>query len=149
MTGTQQRDLITRRWREVRAPEPTELQLHVSFVSYFQRMKFPDSVGEHSPNGEARDERTGAKLKAMGTLPGAADYTITRRAPWSLDCVPEVFKIEFKRKGGRQSEAQKAYQKAIVACGATYVVIDDMDAGIKFLERYKLVRKPQSSGGDN
>lgn len=130
----------------MKSPKPTELQLHVSFVAYFQRMKFPDSVGEHSPNGEVRDERTGAKLKRMGTLPGAADYTITRRAPWSLDCLPEVFKIEFKRKGGKQSEAQRAYQEAITACGATYVIIDDMDDGIKFLERHRLVRKPQSMG---
>ena len=146
MNAPDQKDIFTKRHRRVKAPEPSELQLHISLVAYFQRMKFPDSVGEHSPNGEMRDKRTGAKLKAMGTLPGAADYTITRRAAWSLDCLPEVFKIEFKHRGGKQSEAQKAYQKAIVACGAIYVVIDDIDEGIKFLEKHRLVRKPQSMG---
>ena len=141
-----QRDLLTGRWRVIRPIEVSEFQLQSSFVEYYQRMKVGHSVGEATPNGEHRNPRTGAKLKREGVLPGAADYTITRRAPWSLDRMPEVFKIEFKRKGGRQSEAQKQYQSDITACGCTYVVIDDLDAGIAWLERQRLVRPRQVVG---
>ena len=146
MSVDAQKDLLTKRWRKVKPPDLTELQLHIACVNYYQRMKVGHSVGEHSPNGEIRDKRTGAKLKAMGTLPGAADYTITRRCTWSIDCLPEVFKIEFKRKGGKQSEAQINYQRDITACGCEYIVIDDLDEWIKWLEMKRLVRTRQAAG---
>lgn len=144
--ATAQRDLLTKRWRAVKPADMTELQLHIAFVNYYQRMKLPGSVGQHNANGELRNKRTAAKLKAMGVLPGADDYTIIRRAPWSLDCLPEVFKIEFKRKGGKQSPDQKQYQQDVTAAGCTYVVIDDLDDGIAFLEKHRITRPRQAAG---
>ena len=46
----------------------------------------PDVIMRHVPNGEHRDPRTAAKLKAMGVLPGSADlefhWCIATRTNW-------------------------------------------------------------------
>ena len=67
-----QKDLLTRRWRKVVVPQK-EVTLHIQLVAMLRWCLRPDVIMRHVPNGEHRDPRTAAKLKAMGVLAGSAD----------------------------------------------------------------------------
>ncbi len=134
MNAPAQKDIFTKRFRRVKAPEPSELQIHIALVEYCRRMLNPNVLWFHVPNGEMRNKRTAAKLKAMGVRPGVADLVFIRRAPWSLDCLPEVLFLELKRRGMKQSDSQRAFEPDAKACGAQYHVADSVDAAIGILE---------------
>ena len=69
-----QRDLFTRRFRSVAPPDPSEVANHTSRWSRDCVGSFGEMCcGFMFRNGEERDKRTAAKLKAMGVLPGVAD----------------------------------------------------------------------------
>lgn len=70
------------------------------------------------PNGGRRDRVTGAKLKAEGTLAGVADMLLL--------CPSSRYHglcIEFKTQKGRQSEAQKTFQRKVEGAGYAYCVV--------------------------
>ncbi len=69
------------------------------------------------PNGGARSKREAGILKSEGVRAGAADLILlTARGGHGSLC------IEFKTKTGRQSPAQKEWQKAAENAGNRYVV---------------------------
>lgn len=76
----------------------------------------------HSPNGGKRDEREGARFKAMGTRAGFPDLILLH---------PNRFYpfmgIELKTKEGRQSDNQKKYEKLFVEMGAKYIVVRSLE----------------------
>ena len=146
MKDPQQKDLITKRWRRYAPPQPSELQVQISVVAYARMMAKPDVVFWHCPNGELRDKRTAAKLKAMGTLPGVSDLIFVRRSPWSVDCMPAVLCLEIKASKGKQSDAQLAFEAAVKAAGCYYAIARDLDGAIGVLEHYGMVRPRQAAG---
>lgn len=83
------------------------------------------------PNGGARDERTGAMLKAEGVVAGVADMCLA---------VPRggfgALYIEFKTPKGRQSDSQKAWQEATQAAGNRYEVVRDVDGFMDLVKDY-------------
>lgn len=135
-----QKDIFTKRYRRVKAPEPSELQIHVAVVEHCRRLIKPGVLFFHCPNGEFRNKRTAAKLKAMGVLPGVADLIFIRAAPWSFDCAPDILFLELKRKGEKQSDNQLAFEQRVKACGAQYRVADSVDVAIEILEHGRWVR---------
>lgn len=138
-----QKDLLTKRWRKIRAPEPTEFQLQSAVMKQFAWRKRDGVTGWHCPNGGLRNPIAAAKLKAMGTLPGVADLQFIWgelvAAP-SLIVLPRVLFLELKRKGGRQAPAQKAFAVAVTKAGCCYEVADSVDAAMAVLERHGLLR---------
>lgn len=124
----------------MRAPEASELQIHIAVVEHCRRLIKPDVLFFHCPNGEHRNKRTAAKLKAMGVLPGVADLIFIRAAPWSFDCVPDILFLEMKRRGEKQSDSQLAFEQRAKACGAQYRVADSVGAAIDILEHGRWVR---------
>lgn len=72
----------------------------------------------HIPNGGRRDLKTAARLKAEGVKPGVADlFLMVARGGYH-----GLF-IEMKPvKGGRQSEAQKDFQRACEKAGYKYLL---------------------------
>ncbi len=82
----------------------------------------------HVPNGEVRDPRTGAKLKAMGTRRGVADLVFIRPG------APLLF-LELKDRVGRQSAAQIEFQAAAERAGAQYEVAHSLDDALDVLWR--------------
>ncbi len=56
---------------------PRELDLHMAVVKALHDYGAPDWQWSHFPAGEARDARTGAKLKRMGAKAGWPDL-VTR-----------------------------------------------------------------------
>ena len=85
---------------------PTEHQEQVAFIQWFRRT-YPDVRIFAIPNGEARSQSAGARLKAEGVSAGVPDLFIPAWNTW----------IEMKRsKGGSVSEKQKdwlAYLESI------------------------------------
>jgi hypothetical protein len=48
--------------------------------------------------------------------------------------------LELKRRGGRLSEAQEAIRDHLVGCGFDYLVTDDPDAAIAWLQARGILR---------
>lgn len=134
MNAPSQKDIFTKRYRRVKAPEASELQIHISVVDYCKRLAKPNVLWFHCPNGEYRNKRTAAKLKAMGVRPGVADLIFVRRAPWSEDCLPDILFLELKRRSKTQSDNQIIFEAHAKSCGAQYRVADSVDAAIEILE---------------
>jgi len=74
------------------------------------------------PNGGARNVVTGAIMKAEGAVRGVADLELNvARGGWF------GMKIEMKTATGRQSDTQKAWQRAVEAEGYLYVLCRGFD----------------------
>ena len=81
MTSAQQKNLLTGRWRKLVEPQKEVDVLHIPLVSTLRWCLRPDVVWRHVPNGEHRDPRTAAKLKAMGVLPAAPIWNSSTATP--------------------------------------------------------------------
>lgn len=81
------------------------------------RYQYPDLVVYAIPNGGKRNAVTGAILKAEGVLAGVADLFVARACGgW------HGLYVEMKTERGRQSESQKAFERAVVGEGYRYAV---------------------------
>ena len=87
----------------------------VLFCNWF-KMQYPKTLCYATPNGGWRNARTAVSLKAEGVVSGVADLTILCRDG-------RVLFLEFKRaKGGKQSEAQRDFERYVLECGHSYIV---------------------------
>lgn len=90
-----------------------ERQLHFAVAAFLRHAMPPDLPWTHVPAGEARDERTGAKLKMMGLRRGVPDLLFilpTGRAAF----------IELKSTKGALSPDQKTFRDQVMALGCAY-----------------------------
>lgn len=90
----------------------------------YMRLKYPQyfPVFFSVPNGGNRDAITGAILKAEGAKAGVSDLLLlVPRQGYAALC------IEMKKPKGRQSEAQKEFQKNVEKHGNKYVVCYSLD----------------------
>jgi VRR-NUC domain-containing protein len=109
-----------------------EAQIHRALVEHLRLRAKPDVLWLHVPNGERRDKITGAKLKRMGVLAGAADLLLWHRG--------NSFALELKAPGGRLSEAQLAFMARFNDAGGHTAVAEGLDRGIAVLEAWQLLR---------
>ena len=115
-----------------RSPRDLEHRLQCACVRWF-RLAYPQH--HHNlfavPNGGYRTPSTAAKIKAEGALPGVSDLIllIARGGYHGL-------LIELKTDKGRQSEAQREWQRLIEADGYKYVVVRSIEEFIKVVEAY-------------
>jgi hypothetical protein len=100
----------------------------------------PDVIWFHVPSGELRDIRTAQKLKAMGTLPGLPDLMFNWVELVNGVKMRRVLHLELKRRGGRQNEAQAAFQLAAMLLGDQYFVCESIDQAIGILGEAGLIR---------
>jgi hypothetical protein len=145
MRAPLQKDLLTKRWRTVRALEPSELQLQISVVRHLQWRCREGVIWFAVPNGELRDKRTGAKLKAMGVRPGVADLIFIWGELIStprLEVTPQLLFLELKARGGRLSPPQIEFRDIMRKCGAPFEVADNIDDAIALLDRYGILKRP-------
>jgi hypothetical protein len=129
----QQKDLMTGRWRKIRGPNPLEYQLQISVIQQIRwRCRRRDVTCFHSPNGEVRDKRTAAKLKAMGVLPGVSDLIIL--FGW------QVLFLELKSRGRKLTDEQKWFAKQVVDVhGHCFESADNIDDAVLILQRYQII----------
>ena len=136
MTSAQQKNLLTGRWRKLVEPQK-EATFHIQLVSTLRWCLRPDVVWRHVPNGEHRDPRTAAKLKAMGVLAGSADLEFFFRNAAGTPCL--LF-LELKLPGRKCSEAQMGFALAMKLLGAEYEVACTIDEAIGVLGKRGLIR---------
>lgn len=67
-----------------------------------------------------------AILQGLGSYPGIPDMLIAKGG--------RTVMLELKSPQGKQSEAQKKYQQDLEAAGGEYLLIDSIDAMIKWLQ---------------
>lgn len=83
------------------------------------------------PNGGRRDGITGKKLKDEGVVPGVSDLLLLYPSgKYHALCV------EMKTPKGRQSEVQKAWQRAVERAGYKYALCRSLDDFITTIEKY-------------
>jgi hypothetical protein len=140
MSVVQQRDLFTRRWRKLAEPQKEVTSLHIPLVSMLRWCVRPDVIWRHVPNGEHRDPRTAAKLKAMGILPGSADLEFHWCEADGAGKKRCVLHLELKVGNRRQSESQAGFELAMRLLGDDYHVVRSIDEAILILGERGLIR---------
>jgi hypothetical protein len=106
-------------------------------MALVQRLRLqcrPGILYWHTPNGELRDRRLGAKLKAMGVLPGVADLQF--QFPGAA---PNLF-LELKARGRGLTDNQKAFRDCVQANGHIYEWTDSLDDAVRILRKYRVFR---------
>lgn len=113
-------------------PGMEEHEMQVAAVNWFRYTRPELRLLLFSvPNGGRRDERTAALMKAEGAVAGVADLILlVPRGEW------HGLAIEMKTAKGRQSESQKAWQKAVTRQGYLYVVCRSVDEFRGVVDRY-------------
>lgn len=104
----------------LKKPRQKEVSLHMSVAAYLRHAWPADLLFFHVPNGEQRDARTGAKLKAMGALAGVPDFAL--HLPRG-----QVGYIELKTAAGALSETQLAFRESCIAHGHGHAVCRSLD----------------------
>jgi hypothetical protein len=136
-----QRDLFTRRWRAV-AQSKSEAAFHIQLVSMLRWCMRPDVIWRHVPNGSwLKDAREGAKMKAMGVLPGSADLEFH----WcEVDALERKYRhclhLELKVGNRDRTEQQVAFALAMRVLGDEYHVARSVDQAIAILGERGLIR---------
>jgi hypothetical protein len=136
-----QKNLFTKRWHTVRTLEPSELQLQISLVEWCRWKLRPDVLMWHTPNGEERDKRVAAKLKAMGTLPGIPDLIFMWLEEFGVfQHRLRVLFLELKARGRKLNDAQLNFSMRAISCGASFQVADNIDDAMRIIEGYGLTK---------
>lgn len=106
--------------RKPHVHRPLEQSIHFAVVDALRQLCAPDWRWSHFPAGEARDARTGAKLKRMGTKPGWPDFVLI--SPRGM-----FHALELKRLGGSLSDDQQGFQTWCIAHGVPHGVAYSLD----------------------
>lgn len=113
-------------------PRHEEHNLQTACVNWF-RYQYPtfSKMLIAVPNGGRRDAITGAMLKAEGVKAGVADILFLKpNSKYHGLC------IELKTPKGRQSEAQKRWQRSVELLGYRYVILRSIDEFIDEINDY-------------
>lgn len=92
----------------------------------FRAILDPEVVWMHTPNGGKRDAVAGAKLKAMGALPGVPDLYIA----WP----GHTLWIELKAPKGSVSEAQRTFAHRAINIGHDVHICRSVDEVLNVLD---------------
>lgn len=105
-------------------------------VSILKRVLRPDVLMRHYPAGEHRDERAGAKLKAMATMAGCADLEFIWR---DSDGNLRILFVELKLPGRKLSSTQEAFRQRVNKLGP-YCVATSIDEALAAVKQNGLLR---------
>lgn len=109
-----------------------ESNLQIACVRWF-RLQYPSIAPLlfSVPNGGRRDAVTGAILKAEGAVAGVSDLLLL-----FSNGVHHGLCIEMKTEKGKQSDAQKEWQKAVEAVGYKYAVVRSFEQFADLIDDY-------------
>ncbi|WP_336800339.1 VRR-NUC domain-containing protein [Kaistia sp. MMO-174] len=115
---------------KLRDPRPvSEDAIHRAVIQHLKFNAAPGVVYFHCPNGEARSDVTGSKLKGMGVRRGVADLCLVLQGGQSAF-------LELKSAKGRQSEHQKAFEEDVARSGARYAIATSIDQAVAILTEW-------------
>lgn len=112
-------------------PEPSELQIHIALIQHLRYRARKGVVYFHAANGERREKRDAAKLKAMGTVAGVPDLVLIKDG--------RTYGLELKTSKGRVSPEQKHMLAQFEAAGAYTAVAFGLDAAIAILTSWGIL----------
>lgn len=136
MTAPQLALPLRRRGKPIaRAPEPLEHVLHIQVVQLLHWSAAQGWRWFHPANGEHRDPRTAAKLKAMGVKPGIPDLVLI--APSGL-----AHFLELKRGKAPLSAAQRDFHAHAEAQGWPVAVASSFERAEAVLCGWGALRAP-------
>jgi hypothetical protein len=144
----QQKNLFSRRWQTISQPPQAEVALQIQLVQILKWALKPTVLFYHVPNGAwLHDGRQGAKLRAMGILPGAPDLIFN----WiELDAFGRkcrrVLHLELKARNGRLSDAQASFALAAKLLDDEYHCVCSIDEALAILEAHGLMRSDVKIG---
>lgn len=110
-----------------------ELQIHIAVAALLRLAADPRTIWYHPANEGERSVAAGAKLKAMGMLPGVADFALV------LPGGQGAF-LEIKTLDGDQSPEQRAFEALCVKAGVPYAVAHSLDEAKAILEGWQALR---------
>lgn len=119
-----------------------EDQIQRAVVQHLRTRGVPGLVFWHTANGGYRRPIEGAILKGLGVRAGVSDLILVHDH--------KIYALELKAEGGRRSEAQIAFLTEMEAAGAFTGCAFGLDAAIRALEDWGLLRgsaRVQFSGG--
>ncbi len=124
-----------RRNKTRKRPDDEEHRIQAACVNWF-RLQYPTHASAlfAVPNGGRRDRVSGAKLKAEGVLPGVSDLILLLPRGRHHGLL-----IEMKTERGKQSQAQRDWQRDMVHRGYKYMVIRSIDEFIDRVTDYLLL----------
>lgn len=109
-----------------------EAQLQASCLTWF-RMQYPAYAGIifAIPNGGSRNIIEATNLKRQGVTAGVADVILLLyNTKYNSLC------IEFKYGKGKQTEAQKEFQKQVEKYGNKYIIVNSFDDFVNQINTY-------------
>jgi VRR-NUC domain len=109
-----------------------EFKIHTAVCEHFRLRAKPGVVWLHIPNQRNGDARTGAMLKRMGVLAGAADLLIWHRG--------NSFALEVKSPGGRLSEGQLEFMARFTDAGGHTAVAENLDRALACLTAWGILK---------
>jgi hypothetical protein len=110
----------------------SEKDIHIAVAALLKRAAAPGVSWFHPANGELRDIRTAAKLKAFGVRPGTPDIILTIGG--------RTHGLELKARKGKLSDAQIAMHAEMRSAGAVVEVGTGIDEPVAILRRWGAVR---------
>src|SRR5262245_23445422 len=135
---TSQLDLLNPRRRKL-PPPAKEFEVHCMVADMLARWKAPKWVAFHVPNGEARDEITGGRLKRMGTRRGVSDFILI--APPN----GRAHVLELKRRGCKPTTDQYVFLLEVETAGGVSAWVDSFDQAMAVLKKWGAVRATVSA----
>jgi len=118
---------------------PSESEIQRAFTLWFKGEPGkiapagkPGVIAWHTPNGGARSAIEGKRFKESGVEPGIHDYLFL----WG-----GLYGLEFKKPGGRLSEAQKQMHPRMIAAGmVASATVDNLDDAKETVRQWGLTR---------
>ena len=96
----------------------------------------PGVLWRHIPNGEHRNPKTAAKLKAFGTLAGSADLEFH----WVVGGRRRLLHLELKVANRPPSHAQVVFAMRVRELGDGYHIARSVDEAIGIVGGYGLIK---------
>lgn len=127
-----QRDLFTKR-KARKLPPAYEFAVHCMVADVLRLSVSPGWLWFHVPNGEDRNEKTGAKLRRMGLRRGVSDFILIG-PPAGL-----VHALELKRQGERPDYLQTVFLEAVAQAGGQAAYADTFEGAIEQLKDWGAV----------
>jgi hypothetical protein len=119
-----------------RSASPSEKQIQASVLQHLAWRSVPQLFWFAVPNGEWRSRVTGAILKGQGVVAGVPDLILVHAG--------RCFGLELKSDNGRLSDAQRETHERLRQAGAHVAVAHGLDAAIKQLTEWRLLRGASS-----
>jgi hypothetical protein len=117
-------------------PKLPECKFQMNLIEFLKLQARKEIEYFHVPNGEQRDKRQGAKLKAMGVRPGVSDLIFIMH---DTSEVPVLF-LELKVRNGKLTDDQKHFRDRVTVLGYVYEWADSFDEAVRILRKHHVLR---------